>query len=80
MLDCGEDKSDIALYCLKYIEASILEMTKYKVGMLFLAGLSIDQLEIAWNSKYSISFDEVQPYIMMIDDSSYKGSHIYKFD
>lgn len=32
MLDCGEDKSDIALYCLKYIEASILEMTKYALS------------------------------------------------
>ena len=54
--------------------------TKYKVGILFLAGLSIDQLEIAWNSKYNISFNEVKQYIIMIDDSSYKCSHIYKFD
>ena len=53
---------------------------KYKVGILFLAGLSMDQLEIAWNSKYNISFNEVKPYIMMIDDSLYKGSHIYNFD
>ena len=53
---------------------------KYKVGILFLAGLSLEKLEIAWNSKYNVSFQEVKENIIIINDSEYHGAHIYKFD
>lgn len=53
--------------------------SRYKVGIMFLAGMSIDQLQIAWESKYTISFDEVRDSIIMINDASYSGSHIYRF-
>lgn len=53
--------------------------TKYKVGILFLVGLSKDQLQIAWESKYNVAFSEVESSIIIIDDKQFSGTHIYKF-
>lgn len=58
----------------------LLLRERYRVGILFLAGLSLQKLEIAWNSKYNVSFNDVKDSIVMIDDSQFKGPHIYKFN
>lgn len=57
----------------------IVLRSRYKVGILFLAGLSKQQLKIAWESKYNIDFSEVESSIIMIEDKQFNGTHIYSF-
>ena len=51
---------------------------RYKVGILFLDGMNIDQLKVAFESKYIVPFDQVENDIIMIKYLDHTDK-IYKF-
>jgi len=51
----------------------------FKVGILFLEGLSIEKLETAFNSKYDFDFKEVKKDIIQLDHAVLESERIYQF-
>ena len=52
---------------------------KYRTAMLFLGNMTIENLEVAWNSKYVVDFQEVKKDLLYysIDDIKYKNTFYF---
>ena len=51
----------------------------YKVGILFMEGLNMQQLKTAFESKYVFKFDDIENDIMQLDHQTLIKERIYKF-
>lgn len=51
----------------------------YKVGILFMEGLDIEQLKVAFDSKYVVEFDSIRQDIIQLDHKTLVKERIYKF-
>jgi hypothetical protein len=50
-----------------------------KVGILFFSGLNLDKLEVVFNSKYNVDFNEIKDDLIQITDINPKYTTIIKF-
>lgn len=51
----------------------------YKTGILFMEGLDIEQLKVAFNSKYIVNFDTIRDDIIQLNHETLLKERIYKF-
>lgn len=71
--------SEITGHVFECFDYYLLMRNKCKAGILFMDGLNMEQLKLAFNSKYNVDFSEVEDDIIQLSHEQLQKERIYKF-